>query len=186
MKLTSTVERSGAPVSEALALAGETCRFHLKEATMKTSLRSWCIGSSLVIALAVGTLVTAQEKKADTTKATAKTPAEPAKKAVHRVPQYYGQLDLTDEQKTKIYSIQDSYKAQLEELRAKIDALEAKEDSEINAVLKPEQLKKLAEVKAAADKKKTDNKAKKEEAKKTEKADATKKTVTTKTEEIKK
>lgn len=152
---------------------------------MKTSLRSWCVGSSLVIAMALGTLVTAQEKKADTTKAAAKT-AEPAKKAVHRVPQYYGQLDLTDDQRAKIYSIQDSYKAQIDDLQAKLDALKAKEDAEIDGVLKPEQLKKLAEVRAAADKKQSDNKAKKAEEKKAEKADDAKKPATTKTEATKK
>jgi hypothetical protein len=73
-------------------------RNHLKEATMKTSLRSWCVGSSLVVALTLGTFVTAQDKKADTTKAAEKK--ADAKKAVNRLPSNFGKLDLADAQKS--------------------------------------------------------------------------------------
>lgn len=58
-----------------------------------------------------------------------------------RLPANYGKLGLTDPQKTKIYGIQNSYDGQLDELQAKIDALKAKRDQEVEAVLTEDQRK---------------------------------------------
>lgn len=130
---------------------------------MKTTLRSLCVGCSLALALAVGTFVTAQEKKADTAKTADKKvetkAAEPAKKAAGRLPANFAKLDLSDDQKAKIYSVQATYNAQIEELKAKLKSLQEKEDAEIEAVLKPEQLKALTDIRAAAKKKADEKKA---------------------------
>jgi Spy/CpxP family protein refolding chaperone len=139
---------------------------------MKSSLRSWCLSSSLLVALMVGTFVSAQDKKPDAAKAGDKK-AE-AKKSGNRLPANFGKLDLSDDQKTKIYAVQDTYDTQIDELTAKLKSLKEKQDTEIEAVLKPEQAKQLADLRAAAKKKNEDKKA----ADKT-KADADKKPATT-------
>jgi len=83
----------------------------------------------------------AQETKPAAAKPAAeKTDQKPeAKKG--RLPANFGKLGLTDPQKTKIYGIQNSYDDQLDELQAKIDALKAKRDHEVEAVLTEDQRK---------------------------------------------
>ncbi len=72
--------------------------------------------------------------------AAAKTDAKAeAKKG--RLPANYGKLGLTEPQKVKIYGIQGTYDDQLDELQAKIDALKAKRDQEVEAVLTEDQRK---------------------------------------------
>lgn len=58
-----------------------------------------------------------------------------------RLPANYGKLGLTEPQKAKIYGIQGTYDDQLDELQAKIDALKAKRDHEVEAVLTEDQRK---------------------------------------------
>ncbi|MDB5388148.1 MAG: hypothetical protein JWM11_3794 [Planctomycetaceae bacterium] len=127
---------------------------------MKTSLRSWCLGSCLLIALTVGTFVSAQDKKTDAVKATEKK-ADAPKKATSRLPDYFNKLELSDDQKTKIHAVQATYGAQIADLKAKLKALDEKQDTEVEAVLTPDQLKSLTELRAtaaAAAKKKADDK----------------------------
>lgn len=120
-----------------------------------------------------GSLI-AQESKTTTTKNTVITVQSPAKgskanddKPSRRLPNYYGQLDLTDEQKTKVYAVQDKYEGQIDALEKQIEDLKAKRAVESEAVLTADQKKKLL---TAMEEAKAKGKAKKKAA--TEKADA--------------
>lgn len=125
---------------------------------MRTTLRSWCLGTTLAMALTVGAFVSAQDKKTDAVKAPEKK-AETTKKGGNRLPANFAKLQLSDDQKTKIYSVQATYDTQIDELKAKLKALQEKQESEIEAILKPEQLKELTDIRAAAKKKADDKKA---------------------------
>lgn len=79
--------------------------------------------------------------------------AKPAKKAPADrkgpLPFYYGKVVAPD-QKEKIYGIQDRYQAEIAPLAAKIKELQAARDKEIEAVLTPDQLAKVKQMKADA------------------------------------
>ena len=109
---------------------------------MKSAIRaSGLCGSMLVLVLAGSFLVAQETKKPDP-----KAPA--AKAAPNRLPANYGKLDLADDQKDKIYAIQSVYDPKIDALLAQIEALKDKQEAEIDAILKPAQLKKLAEIRA--------------------------------------
>lgn len=63
------------------------------------------------------------------------------------IPELYGKVVAPD-QKEKIYTIQDKYQAEMAPLVAKIKELQVARDKEIEAVLTPEQLTRLKELKA--------------------------------------
>lgn len=75
------------------------------------------------------------------------------RKARGRLPNYYRAAGVTDEQREKIYSIQSSYREKIEPLEKQIAQLRAKMTTEIEAVLTPEQKKKVEELREAAAKK---------------------------------
>jgi Spy/CpxP family protein refolding chaperone len=137
---------------------------------MKAGLRAGGMCGSVLVLLLTGSLFVAQAQ--DSKKADSKAPA--TKKNVNRLPANYGKLNLSDDQKTRIYAVQSTYDPKIDELMAQVDALKAKQKSEINAVLTPEQLKKLDEVLAENKSKKQAAKAAKAAAEKP--ADAPKKT----------
>lgn len=116
------------------------------------------------IALGLGTLVSVestigQEKAA--TKSTEKAAStKVAKKPRGRLPAYYAQVGLSTEQRDKIYSVQATYGKQIADLQKQIDALEARQDADVVAVLTPEQKKKLDELLAAAEKRAEERRSK--------------------------
>lgn len=77
-------------------------------------------------------------------------PSKTRKKPRGRVPNHYGKIGLTNEQKEEIYAVQAKYREQIESLQAQINELQQEEASEIYLVLtdnQKESLKKiLAEV----------------------------------------
>jgi Spy/CpxP family protein refolding chaperone len=101
---------------------------------------------SLLVVLMAGSLLVAQDKKPE-----AKAPAG-AKKSVNRLPNNFGKLNLSDEQKKKILDIQAANDPKIAELTAQLNALKDKEQADVEAVLTPDQAKQLAEIKAAAKK----------------------------------
>ena len=114
------------------------------------------------IALALGSQISidttiGQEKAAEKEKA---APAKVAKKPSGRLPQYYGQVGISSEQRQKIYDVQASYGKQIGELQKQIDALTTKRDGEVAAVLTSEQKKKLDELLAAAKKRAEERRSK--------------------------
>jgi len=93
--------------------------------------------------------------KSDTKKATKKR-----RKARGRVPNYYGQIGLSPEQKKKVYAIQKQYLAQMLDLFKQLRALRTKQQAEIDTVLTPQQLVKVKDLREAAAKKRADRKKK--------------------------
>jgi Spy/CpxP family protein refolding chaperone len=65
---------------------------------------------------------------------------EPAAKAgegggSRRVPSHFAKLDLTGEQKNRIYTIQEQYEGKIDALLAEVEQLKVQRDSEIESVL---------------------------------------------------
>jgi Spy/CpxP family protein refolding chaperone len=129
---------------------------------MKRTLSAAAVGG-LTLALLLLPQLYGQEAK--TTKTDAK-PAAAAKKAdapakaKGRLPNYYGKLELSPEQRDKIYSIQALYQTQIDEAEAKLAELKSKQDAEVSAVLTKEQREKFDELVQAAKKKKEEAKQK--------------------------
>jgi len=66
-----------------------------------------------------------------------------------RLPAYYRYV-VTDQQRQEIYRIQAEYAPRIEQLRAQLEALIAERDAKVQAVLKPEQLKRVEQLREEA------------------------------------
>jgi Spy/CpxP family protein refolding chaperone len=99
------------------------------------------IGGLLV---ASGGLV-GQDPKKDEPKA-AKTKDEPGAPVKGVLPQYWGKLGLTDDQKQEVYKVQAKYNAEIDKLEAKIKELKAARDREMKGVLTADQRKALQDI----------------------------------------
>jgi Spy/CpxP family protein refolding chaperone len=66
-----------------------------------------------------------------------------------RLPDHYGEV-VTEEQREKIYEIQEEYRPKIEPLETQLKALKDERDAKIAAVLTPEQKKKVEEADANA------------------------------------
>jgi hypothetical protein len=105
----------------------------------------------LLVALLGTGWVAGQDKKSDDKKTEKKKndKTEVKKGLPARVKGYlpagYGKLGLSDEQKQKIYKIQNSYKAKIADLQRQIKQLKTSQREEREKVLTPEQLKRLRE-----------------------------------------
>lgn len=100
------------------------------------------------------------EKKPAAAKAEKKAP----KKARRAVPAYFGQVGLSGEQKEKIYAVQADYNGKIGDLKKQIAELTKKRNTEVEAVLTPDQKKQVDELRAAAKKKADERKGKKKTA----------------------
>jgi Spy/CpxP family protein refolding chaperone len=67
-------------------------------------------------------------------------------KARGQLPQGWGKLNLTAEQKQKVYSIQSKYKQEIERLQKQIEEAKDKQRKDLQAVLTAEQKAKLREM----------------------------------------
>jgi hypothetical protein len=85
-----------------------------------------------------------QDPKKDDPKVTKKddTPV----KVKGQLPQNWGKLGLSDQQKQEIYKIQGKYKAEIDKLEAKIKGLQDSRLKEMRTVLTADQKKKLEEI----------------------------------------
>ncbi|GDY09923.1 hypothetical protein LBMAG52_34090 [Planctomycetia bacterium] len=91
--------------------------------------------------------------------------AKKAAKSGDRLPANYTKIGISEEQRKKIYEIQNSYDVQIAALQRQLADLRAKETAEVEAVLTPEQKKALQAAndeskKKAAEKKKASEKEK--------------------------
>ena len=68
------------------------------------------------------------------------------------LPFYFGKLGVNDEQRDKLYTIQESYETKLEALRKQMKALLAEREAEMVAALTPGQKLRLQELKVEAKK----------------------------------
>lgn len=101
-----------------------------------------------IIATLCATSAFTQEKPG--TKAAAKP--EAAGEFKPRLPGNYGKLNLTEDQKAKVYAVQVKYNEEMDKLAKQLADLKAKVAMESEAVLTAEQKTKLAELRAAAKK----------------------------------
>ena len=76
-----------------------------------------------------------------------------------RLPSYFAQV-VTPQQKEQVYQAQSEYEQQIDELEAKIEALEKKRDEAVRALLTAEQRKQVDQLAAAAKAKRAERKAK--------------------------
>ncbi|HEV7278683.1 MAG TPA: hypothetical protein VGN57_00605 [Pirellulaceae bacterium] len=71
----------------------------------------------------------------------------PRKSPRGRLPAYWNDV-VEPDQKDQLYAIQKKYEAEIDELEAQIEALEAKRETEMIALLSPDQKEKLERVRA--------------------------------------
>lgn len=104
----------------------------------------------------------ADEAKADESKreGAAKDPGTPVRKFRRRLPNYYGQIGITQAQRLKIYSIQEGYFTKIVELERQLAALQAQRDKEIEDVLTPDQKDRLEKALDAAEKRRKSRRSK--------------------------
>ena len=80
-------------------------------------------------------------------------PASPPSDQAERhkpLPTYYGMIGVSDQQRTKLYAIQDSYEEKLEALRTQLKQLIRERDQKMETLLTPGQKLRLKELRAAA------------------------------------
>ena len=113
---------------------------------------SLLLGLAISVMTGTETLAQATAKSKDTAKAPAAKTSEPAKAAAEfrRVPQYFGQVDLSDEQREKLYSIREKNAKKLDQLEAELAALRATILSDSEAVLTPAQRTNLNKLRGEA------------------------------------
>ena len=116
----------------------------------------------LGFSLATWSPLTGQEKKTEKPKAVKKEPKG-------KLPAFYKNV-VTEDQRAKIYEIQQKYAAQIEDLQSQLESLRKKQTEEIEAVLSKEQLDKVTSLKAEADAKKKKDAPKKSDAAKADTA----------------
>jgi hypothetical protein len=95
---------------------------------------------------AAGTQTTSSTAKKSTGK---KAKREKSAKPKGRLPNYFSGV-VTDEQRDKIYAIQSESEPKINELKRELEALTKARDEKINALLTPEQKKKIEDRKAEA------------------------------------
>jgi hypothetical protein len=60
-----------------------------------------------------------------------------------RLPRYYGKLDLSDEQRTKVYAVQEEFGKQIDDLLRQLDALKSAREKKVKAILTASQKRML-------------------------------------------
>lgn len=106
--------------------------------------------TGIALFICTSSTLTAQKKDSKTAKTNAQTTKSTAKKSKGRVPPHYGKLNLTKEQKDKIYQIQGNYKSQIDSLKKQLAELNSKRKAECKTVLTPEQKSKLEKFQSEA------------------------------------
>ena len=83
------------------------------------------------------------------------------RKALGRVPTYFGQVGLSGTQKEKIYAFQNEYRDRISDLQKQIRELESRRDADVESVLTSDQKKQVEELRAAARKRAAERRLKK-------------------------
>ncbi len=91
--------------------------------------------TGIAISICASNTLVAQKKEADTAKPSAKAKKTAAKKSKGRLPNHYGKLNLSTEQRDKVYKIQAGYKSQIDALKKQLAELTKKRNSECEGVL---------------------------------------------------
>ncbi len=113
-----------------------------------------CVFGGAIVASLVGLSVLPYVAAQEATKVEKSGEGKSEKKqATDRLPRNYGKIGLTEAQRKSIYEIVGRYETQIDELEKKIAELKAKEASECEAVLNPNQRQSLQDLNAEAKKK---------------------------------
>jgi Spy/CpxP family protein refolding chaperone len=118
--------------------------FNTNMKTLESALRV-AIFAIVVNAISGSTMFAQTPAKSQTKKA-----AEKSETPSRRLPTGYGQLDLTGDQREKIYAVQEKHAEQLAKLNQEIAALRARIASESEAVLTPAQKSQLTRYRSEA------------------------------------
>jgi hypothetical protein len=108
------------------------------------------VSASVIAALCGGLPLTAQESGRAQADAKAKKTAKRAFDPTRRVPDYFGQLGLSDDQKESIYQIRAKHQPRIDELEKQLDDLRAQMIRDCESVLTETQKKMLIERRANA------------------------------------
>lgn len=116
-----------------------------------------------IVGATVRPVVIAQESGKAASKAEKGDGTKKASRSGDRLPANYGKIGVSEDQRKKIYEIQNKYNDQIDALQKQIADLRAKEKAEVEAVLTAEQKKSLQTAneesqKKAAEKKKASEK----------------------------
>jgi len=84
--------------------------------------------------------------------------AQPKNKLKGRLPNNYGKIGVTSEQRQKIYKIQAKYRDQMEVLQKQLQDLRKQRDAEVHGVLTDKQKKLLSDLSSKSSKAATDDK----------------------------
>lgn len=105
----------------------------------------------VALAITVGALsAVAQTKKSSSKSKTASEAKDSESSKYHRLPTYYGKLELDDDQVEEIYAIKDEYGPQIEELQQELNKLKGEMNAEIDDVLTSSQRTALAKLKGGS------------------------------------
>lgn len=103
---------------------------------MSLSYRSGAVGLGLASVILLGTIpLAAQERPGGTTTITSQTTIKKPVDPTRRVPNYFGDLGLTDDQREAIYKVRARYQPRLDELKKQTIETNAKILEESESVL---------------------------------------------------
>tara|TARA_R110002095_G_scaffold55012_5_gene47448 strand:- start:1519 stop:1905 length:387 start_codon:yes stop_codon:yes gene_type:complete len=111
--------------------------------------------TGISLALCTADSLPAQKKESDSAKPSDKETKATPKKSKGRLPNYYGKLNLTPEQRDKIYKIQADYNPQIDSLKKQLDELNKKRNTEYETILSASQKANLEKLLTEAANKKT-------------------------------
>ena len=113
------------------------------------------LAPAFALMVIVSSLTAAAQTKSKTSASKSKTETKEEKAAekkvsskYHRLPTYYGQLELDEEQIAEIYSIRDSFGPKIDALMKEIEELKDQQDEKIKDVLTRTQVTALNKLKA--------------------------------------
>ena len=102
----------------------------------------------LLSAIALPSLISAQSRSEPGAQQPGASQAD--EKPRGRLPNHFGKLGVSDEQRERIYAIQANYDARIDDLLSQIEELVANRDSDISAVLTEGQRARLRELREEA------------------------------------
>lgn len=114
-----------------------------------------CSSFCAVVVFGLLILVGANLRGQDETEPAANTPSAAKPEAAEEerrgpLPTYFGKIGVSDEQREKLYDVQEEYEARLEELRQQLKALVRERDAKLESLLTPGQKLRLKELREEA------------------------------------
>ncbi|MFK7778093.1 MAG: hypothetical protein QM501_08235 [Gimesia sp.] len=91
--------------------------------------------TGIALSICTSNTLTAQKKESSSAKPSTTAKKSVTRKSKGRVPPYFGKLNLTKEQRSKIYEIKAGYKSQIDSLKKQLAELSKKQNSECAGVL---------------------------------------------------